>query len=195
MVSLWSVKNYLRHRFKATTRHGLHSPFVYRLVDKVIYDHDAKKVYPEIGKVRPDAKNASKSPKLDQLIYRLVADLKPDNLIELGQLSEITKLYLQKASPGAKVYRDINNSPAKLDFVLINGIEEAQTIKYFQQCLPKVHESTMLVINGIYHNKGSKQAWTEIKANPKVAVTIDLFWIGLVFFRSGQVREDFLIRL
>jgi len=39
-----------------------------------------------------------------------------------------------------------------------------------------------------------KTAWKEIKAHPKVTITIDLFWIGLVFFKSGRVKEDFLVK-
>ena len=42
--------------------------------------------------------------------------------------------------------------------------------------------------------RGMKEAWQEIKAHPKVTVTIDLFWMGLVYFRKGQAKEDFLIR-
>jgi hypothetical protein len=46
------VKNYLLHRFKAKSRHGVHSPFVYRLVDEVIYDFRPKKVYSDIENLR-----------------------------------------------------------------------------------------------------------------------------------------------
>ena len=36
-----------------------------------------------------------------------------------------------------------------------------------------------------------KQAWTQIKAHPQVSVTIDLFKLGLVFFRKEQKKENF----
>ncbi len=66
--------------------------------------------------------------------------------------------------------------------------------RYFEQCLPKVHEGTMLIFDDIYWSEGMKQAWAQIKANPQVTVTVDLFWIGLVFFKTGRVKEDFKIR-
>jgi hypothetical protein len=47
----------------------------------------------------------------------------------------------------------------------------------------------------IYRSKGMKEAWAEIKAHPQVTVTVDLFWIGLVFFRKGQEKEGFKIRV
>ena len=126
--------DYLLYRLKAKTRHGLHSPFVYRLVDEVIYDFNTKKVYPEVEALRTQlladerqitvtdlgagshvnnnkqkrvgdiAKNALKPPHLAQLLYRLVADLQPQNIIELGTCLGTTSVYLQKAAPNAKVY-------------------------------------------------------------------------------------------
>src|SRR5579862_6370092 len=54
MLNFRFAKDYLLHRFKAKNRHGVHSPFVYRLVDEIIYDNDAKKVYLEIENLRKE---------------------------------------------------------------------------------------------------------------------------------------------
>ena len=88
------------------------------------------------------------------------------------------------------------NQLDKIDFVFVDGNHQKEaTLKYFEWCLPKVHENTLLIFDDIYWSEGMKEAWTEIKANPKVTVTIDLFWIGLVFFKPGQVKEDFLVKI
>jgi len=260
MLNFKFAKDYLLHRFKAKNRHGVHSPFVYRLVDEIIYDKDAKKVYAEIENLREQlfndkrvititdlgagshgnsnrqkkvsdiAHNALKAPKLAQLLYRLAADLKPRNIIELGTCLGITTLYLKKAAPETKVYtlegcpetaevaREIfkkahisnvdllignfdDTLPGvidklmQLDFVFIDGNHQKEaTLRYFEWCLPKVHENTLLIFDDIYWSEGMKEAWNVIKAHPKVNVTIDLFWIGLVFFKKGQAKEDFLIK-
>ena len=39
-----------------------------------------------------------------------------------------------------------------------------------------------------------EKAWDYIKSHEKVTVTIDLFFIGLVFFRKEQAKQDFVIR-
>jgi hypothetical protein len=51
-----------------------------------------------------------------------------------------------------------------------------------------------MIFDDIYWSKGMKEAWAQIKAHPEVSVSIDLFGIGLVFVRKGQVKEDFTIR-
>jgi predicted O-methyltransferase YrrM len=260
MLNFRFVKDYLLHRLKAKNRHGLHSPFVYKLVDSVIYDYADSKVYQEIESIRKKllvdnrmititdlgagsllnnnkqkrvgdiAANALKQPKLAQLLYRLAAHFKPRNMIELGTCLGITTLYLQKAAPDARVYtmegcpqtagvaketfkqaglNDVElitgnfddnlpgviNNLDQLDFVFVDGNHQKDaTLKYFEWCLPKVHEDTLLIFDDIYWSEGMKEAWAQIKAHPQVTVTVDLFWIGLVFFKSGRVKEDFLIR-
>ena len=53
----------------------------------------------------------------------------------------------------------------------------------------------MLIFDDIYWSEGMKEAWAQIKAHPQVTATIDLFWIGLVFFKPGQAKEDFLVKI
>ncbi len=261
MFDIRLAKDYLMYRLKAKTRHGLHSPFVYRLVDKVIYDFDDKKVYPEVENIRARllnddrmititdldegskvnndrqkrigdiAKKKETPSKVAQLLYRLAVDLHPENIIELGTSMGIIGIYLQKAAPKAKVYTleacpatakialesfakaglntielitgnfddtlpGVINSLDKLDLIFLNDNHPKKaTLKYFEWCLPKVHDDTLLIFNGIYHSEDMKEAWTQIKAHPQVTATVDLFWIGLVYFRKGQVKEDFVIKI
>ena len=51
-----------------------------------------------------------------------------------------------------------------------------------------------MIFETIYLSKATKEAWEEIKAHPSVTVTVDLFWIGMVFFKEDQAKEHFRIR-
>lgn len=133
MINLQVAVDYLKYRLKAKTRHGVHSPFAYRLVDQVIYDFHAKKIYSDIEKLRSElfldvrnititdlgagslltknkqnkistlARNILKPARLDQLIHRLAEDANPSTIIELGSCFGITTAYLAKAAPNARV--------------------------------------------------------------------------------------------
>ena len=90
----------------------------------------------------------------------------------------------------------ILKSQTQLDFVYIDGNHRKDaTLNYFEWCLPKVHENSMLIFDDIYWSEGMKEAWAEIKRHPQVTVTVDLFWIGLVFFKKGQARQDFKLKV
>lgn len=254
------IADFIQHKLTAKSRHGTHSPFVYKLTDEVIYDFSAKKVYNDIEaqrkklldderyitvtdlgagshlnknrtkKVSQIAKNALKSPRLAQLIYRLAEFQKPKSIIELGTCLGITTAYLAKSQPAANVLTiegcpetaavayenfqalqldnvemqvgNFNNllpqlitEATTLDFVYIDGNHTKEaTLNYFQWCLPKVSENSLLIFDDIYWSKGMKEAWTDIKNHPDVTVTIDLFWIGLVYFKKGQAKEHFKIK-
>ncbi len=254
------ISDYLKHRLTSKSRHGTHSPFVYKLTDEVIYDFNAKSDYKSIEaqrkkllnddslitvtdlgagshlnknrtkKLREIAKNALKSPRLAQLIYRLAKDNQPDHILELGTCLGLTTSYLSKACPAADIvtiegcpetaktaYRnfqdlelenvelrvgnfdhllpDFIEQSDRLDFVYIDGNHRKDaTLNYFNWCLPKVHEGSLLIFDDIYWSEGMKEAWEEIKRHPEVTVTVDLFWIGLVYFKKGQAKEHFKIK-
>ncbi len=68
------------------------------------------------------------------------------------------------------------------------------TVRYFKDALPYADENSVFIFDDIYWSKEMTAAWEEIKAHPEVTVTVDLFWVGLVFFRKEQVKEDFVLR-
>lgn len=83
-----------------------------------------------------------------------------------------------------------------IDFAFIDGNHTYEaTISYFRQFLPKVNNETVLVFDDIYWSKGMTRAWEEIKGHPQVKVTVDLFFIGLVYFRKEQEKEHFRLRI
>jgi predicted O-methyltransferase YrrM len=83
-----------------------------------------------------------------------------------------------------------------LDMLFIDGNHSYDaTMRYFEMCKPYLHNQSLIVFDDIYWSKGMTQAWKEIKADPIVTVSIDLFFIGLVFFRKEQVKENFKLRI
>lgn len=274
------VKSWLRHALTAKTRHGLHSPFIYRLADEVIYDKSHYPVYDLIEKERRRlladdriitltdlgagsqygnrkqkkvsalATNALKPPKLAQLIYRLARDIRrnypgdnapagdrqPAAILELGTCLGITTAYLASAFPDARVitiegcpetaaiaregFERLSTAAAEkfgvesltgnfdevlpqllgnlpsLDLLFIDGNHrKAATLNYFEWCLPALHENSLVIFDDIHWSEGMEEAWELIREHPAVSLTADLFHIGLVFFRKGQAKEHFNIRI
>lgn len=69
------------------------------------------------------------------------------------------------------------------------------TLNYFETCLMNVGNNSVFIFDDIHWSKEMEQAWQIIKENPKVSVTIDTFFWGIVFFRKEQQKEDFYIRV
>jgi len=83
-----------------------------------------------------------------------------------------------------------------LDLIYIDGNHrKAPTLDYFQQLLKHSHEQTMMIFDDIHWSREMEEAWESIKSHESVMLTIDLFFIGIVLFRSEfKVKQHFTIR-
>jgi predicted O-methyltransferase YrrM len=252
------VKEYLLYRLRAGDRHGLHSPFVYKLLDEVIYgktsgtlpdkiEHIRRTMLAStriieledfgatpglhIRKLRDIVKSASKPRKYSQLLYRLSAHFKPKTILELGTSAGISSMYMaagQAGSDGKTITIEGSAAMAAVakenfqkagltniesyngtfedvlpgllqrevpDFVFFDGNHRmAPTLFYFEQCLEKAGNDAVFVFDDINWSDEMQKAWKIIKQHPEVTVTVDLFFIGLVFIRKEQEKEDFVLR-
>lgn len=69
------------------------------------------------------------------------------------------------------------------------------TLRYFRQCLGTAGEDAIFVFDDIHWSRGMEEAWAEIRRDPRVTCTIDLFFVGIVFFRrSFRQPQHFTIR-
>jgi predicted O-methyltransferase YrrM len=89
----------------------------------------------------------------------------------------------------------IVNQIQKIDFAFFDANHRLEpTLRYFNTCIEKAHEETVFIFDDIHWSDEMEQAWEKIKADERVMLTIDLFYVGLVFFRKGQPKQDFLLK-
>jgi len=83
-----------------------------------------------------------------------------------------------------------------IDLAYIDGNHRYRpTINYFHQFLTHSHNQTILVFDDIHWSAEMEKAWEEIKQHPSVPYTIDIFFLGFVFFRQEfKVKQNFSIR-
>ncbi len=83
----------------------------------------------------------------------------------------------------------------RLDLVFFDGHHhEHPTKEYFNACLARAHPSTLFVFDDIHWSAGMNNAWKYIRSHEKVTQSVDLFHIGLVFFREELSRQFFELR-
>lgn len=82
-----------------------------------------------------------------------------------------------------------------LDFVFVDGNHQKEaTIKYFELCLKYANNNTIFVFDDIHWSRGMEQAWDYIKAHQETKLSIDLFYLGIVFIKSELSKENYTIR-
>lgn len=98
-------------------------------------------------------------------------------------------------APFEEALPKILNKIKVLDFAFFDGNHRKEpTLNYFNQCLGKINSNSVFIFDDIHWSAEMEEAWEEIKKHPQVVVTIDLFFLGLVFFRKELSKQDFVIR-
>ncbi|GAB3306964.1 class I SAM-dependent methyltransferase [Hymenobacter tenuis] len=84
---------------------------------------------------------------------------------------------------------------APVDFAFFDGNHRYEpTLRYFELMNQHRMEHSVFVLDDIHWSAEMERAWEAIKQHPDVTLTIDLFYIGLVFFRRNQPKQHFSLR-
>ncbi len=84
----------------------------------------------------------------------------------------------------------------QVDFAFIDGNHRKEpTLNYFNWLLPYVQPASIFVFDDIHWSAEMKEAWRVIQSHPSVTCSIDLFFIGIVFFTPDiKIKQKFSIR-
>ena len=165
---------YFNYYFNASNGkgHGVHSPFVFNFISSILNNKELKQ-------------EANYSNKYRALVTRMVAYYMPVSVMEL------------EATPSSKVkvLEEIANADS-IGLLYIKHIANAEDLtNYFNTTLKKINNQSILIFEGIHDSKEMEASWETIKMHKEVKLTIDLYKLGIVFFRLEQLeKENFIIR-
>jgi predicted O-methyltransferase YrrM len=95
-----------------------------------------------------------------------------------------------------KTLPELFNRINKIDFAFVDGNHRRKpTLQYFDWLTDKINKQSVFIFDDIHWSKEMEDAWKEIQEHPFVTLTIDLFFVGLVFFNNDfKVKQHFVIR-
>jgi len=83
----------------------------------------------------------------------------------------------------------------QLDLVFFDGNHtKKSTLTYFSKCLKKVHNDTIFVFDDIHWSEEMEAAWDQIRIHDQVKVSVDLFRLGLIFFKKELSYQHYVIK-
>ena len=84
----------------------------------------------------------------------------------------------------------------KVDLAFVDGNHlKIPTLTYFGLLLEKSTDQSIFIFDDIHWSAEMEEAWKEIQQHPAVTLSIDLFFIGLVFFKKDfKAKQHFVIR-
>ena len=113
---------------------------------------------------------------------------------KLGELAQknFNTLKLKNVELINKSFDEIIPQLLKNQFDLIffdgNHSKEA-TLRYFYWLVEYANEDSIFIFDDIYWSNDMKQAWKEICNFDKVMLSLDIFSLGMVFFKKNREKE------
>lgn len=217
---------------------GVHSPFAFSFITKVIDERCEYYAYRDIELIRRQLMHARCAElKSDikeshgQLLFRIVNYFKPRKLVQVGASAGIGTLYmtacssrmdymvlgksqesidqtawsLKKMYPagsrGTLMVGDYKQHLAKaleqmgtIDLLFLDAPEEKENNRiYINEAMQHIHSDTIFFIEGIRANKEMRLLWEELCSQEKVAVTFDLYSVGIVFFNKRLYKQNYVV--
>lgn len=79
--------------------------------------------------------------------------------------------------------------------VFVDGNHRKEPVlKYFNILADASDSETVIIFDDIYYSPGMAEAWEKIKADKRVSLSIDLYRMGIVFFKDGLSRGSCVLR-
>jgi predicted O-methyltransferase YrrM len=96
----------------------------------------------------------------------------------------------------AKTLSPLLSNLKEINFAFIDGNHRKQpTLDYFNELLSHSIPATILVFDDIHWSTEMEEAWAIIKEHTAVTLTIDLFFISIVFLNPDiNHKQHFTIR-
>ena len=170
-MSLYRLREKISYQLHSVGRHGVHSPFVYDLIEQVLLNK-ARISTPIPEVVLPALLPAPH----EQLLRRIAVYYGCERLAYLENDNWIPAA----VTPG--------KSTPDFDTLLLAPVAQLHTL-HSPALASYLGEGCILACSGLYNSAEHTEHWQRLAADPAVTLSLDLFELGLLFF-----RKDFLVK-
>ena len=88
------------------------------------------------------------------------------------------------------------SAPARVDIAYVDANHTYEATKrYADFLLDRLQTKGVLAIDDIHYSEEMERAWEDLKQDPRVTTTMDLYHIGLVFVDPHYLKRHYKIRL
>ena len=169
-------------RFRKRCGYGVHSPYAFDFITDVLYEHLPYYAYKDLDALHPFwvRKLRLRPLKLSRVLFRIANFVHPGRACVLTT-SAADRAYMRAAVPSAQWTETL--SPGSLfDFVCIDAP--------VQDVLSYVTESSVLVVSKLQENKSY---WQQLLNDERVAISFDLYDLGVLMFDKRLNRKDYVV--
>jgi hypothetical protein len=183
----------IKYTWNAKGRHGIHSPFVYDLVDKGFKLAVSKK------QLVPFVTELGTSSSSLKLLFQLTKHLNFQSIWTNIEKKDVFKSFLQQQAIYVNIHSLNQLDPTKNELnsdLIIIDCSTLSTSNWdtFFELFQRLNDQTLVVFMGIRTNKQTLIKWNDLVSDSAFHFTADLYQFGLLSKRSFQEKEHFVLR-
>ena len=195
-------------RWRTSRGYGVHSPFAYELITKVIRQTKAHYyAYAEIDSLCPKGRRTGLTDNFSgfhyaipdaRLLFRLLCRFNPAEVIDVGNGHEVTNTILERAVPRARRERWVQSRPTPLVeeglvFLLVNLVndEVAPAVEKLVADLAARPEGMVAVVRNISNDKATGRLWRRMVAGAKGGMDFSNGYMGIMCQLPGLPRQSY----
>lgn len=176
---------------QAKTAHGLHSPFVFNFYNVV------KKQAKSISLFSKNLKGFSK--KENRIILAIIQYLKPAHTLVLSDDKQIINnwssfLLNESRAFSIQSLSTLPIEPTKFDLIISPNQLTVNQKEFVDKLLPLISNDSAVIIPYIHASKNTITQWKSLIEEKTIRVSLDLFFIGILFFRKESTKQDFQLQ-
>jgi hypothetical protein len=174
--------------------HGVHSPYLYGFMNRVLNNPYP---YYAFDKNQTDKTISS----TNKILFRLVNEIQPRQILELNAHSNESSRLMLKAFHSAQCNSIVNTTehiPNDIAWDLVvfhSAISASRSEQDIQQILQTIPENSIFVFTNKNHNAKKTIRWKTLRQHPRVVVSIDLYFMGILFFKPELPKKEYVIRI
>ncbi len=168
-MTIHALKEYIRYKWNAKKLHGVHSPFAYEFSEKVLYENGI----PAHGRDLSIAKWLR--PHFFKVLARLVAFYNYQTVFCLDKENE--------------------EDAGTYDVLLLKDNEPGNWVRLFNKHYPHLKPNCAIMVSGIHKTERHTAKWQRLYKHPRVMMSIDLYGVGVLFFRKEfKEKQHFVLK-
>ena len=184
-------KQYIRHQRKGKARHGVHSPFIYQLSEYLT------------GKHVHTGNLILATSKHKKLVSEIVTYFNARHILWLTNKAgdSETMLSLERLDNSRVNLRserflyDKREAFPTPDLYLLDFRNAAEWLQAWEKYRKLIRPEDVVIIISIHHSKEHTRAWERLAEDRQVRCSIDLYRLGLLFFREElKEKQHFLLK-
>lgn len=188
-MNLQTLIAYLKYKRKAKTRHGVHSPFVFSFIEDVLRSKTVVSRL-QLERILPlDMLSLQGEPL--QLLYRILSYYKVQHMMSFIEEGGKVQLYLGNDHIG----HELQPTNYAADCMLLDVKDPHAWNALYHMYEHNLNAQSMVIVTNIHKSKLHSAEWEKLHSQKDVRLSIDVFHIGLLFFKEDfKEQQHFVVK-